>query len=319
MPEVKFSVIVPCYNRPHFVGEAVNSVLSQAGDFELAEVIVVDDHSDDVATLEKLQEISLQKKVRLVTNPDHKGISGARNFGAQIATAEWLAFLDDDDVWLPGMLQRFVEAIRAYPQAKWFGGDFFSWRPGRPVPPTTHYHDAAHVQKYIGAAFSTNAPLLLREPLSAFIDVFMSLPSATVVSKLLLLSVGGFDCDPSILHAEDYDLFIRLACVTDFVFVPGARVLYRRHAASATGKEQQPHMGAVLLFHRLLRDSRFASERRRIREKLVQFRLDNAIYHRRRREFLLAISDLLVAIAHHPFYDSGRAWRYLAASILRRA
>jgi glycosyltransferase involved in cell wall biosynthesis len=104
------TAIVPTCNRPVLLERALRSISAQ----ELAptEIIVVDDAGGDAddATGRVLQRSGL-RGVRMVANSRGKGASGARNTGAALATGELLAFLDDDDEWLPSYL---AEAVRAF-------------------------------------------------------------------------------------------------------------------------------------------------------------------------------------------------------------
>src|ERR687895_561679 len=95
---MRLSVIIPAWNRAHLVCDAINSALDQrSGEVE---VIVVDDAStDDTAGL--LTRI-YGDRVRLLRLLNRAGAGAARNAGFALATGEFVAFLDSDDVWLPG-------------------------------------------------------------------------------------------------------------------------------------------------------------------------------------------------------------------------
>ena len=105
------SVVIPTFNRGDCVAEAVRSALSQTGG-EL-EVIVVDDGSTD-NTAEVLAAFG--DKIQVIRQKN-SGVSAARNRGIQAARGEWVAFLDSDDLWLPGKLAAHVQAINAHPEA----------------------------------------------------------------------------------------------------------------------------------------------------------------------------------------------------------
>ncbi|MDT8421234.1 MAG: glycosyltransferase [Desulfuromonadales bacterium] len=106
------SVIIPMFNREKYISSAIDSVLSQ--DFEgLVEVIVVDDGSTDRSV-----EIarSYGEKIILVEKPESckiQGPSGARNRGLAIATHEYVSFLDSDDYYLPGFLEKMIAELQA--------------------------------------------------------------------------------------------------------------------------------------------------------------------------------------------------------------
>lgn len=105
------SVVIPVRNGAAFVAEAIDSVLAQEG--FACEVIVVDNASTDGTA--ELVEQRYGSRVVLVEEP-RLSAAHARNTGARVAAGEWLAFLDADDVWLPGKLQRQMEAWDAQPE-----------------------------------------------------------------------------------------------------------------------------------------------------------------------------------------------------------
>jgi glycosyltransferase involved in cell wall biosynthesis len=100
LPAPLVSVVIPTRNRAHVVATAVRSALCQS--LEAMEVIVVIDGPDE-RTAEVLAEID-DPRLRVRTLPQHAGASGARNAGVSEARGRWIAFLDDDDEWLPGKL-----------------------------------------------------------------------------------------------------------------------------------------------------------------------------------------------------------------------
>lgn len=102
------SAIIPTYHRPADVVRAVQSVLAQS--HRPAEVIVVVDGRDD-ATMAALRSIN-ESTLRVLVPDQNLGNASARNFGVSHATSEWVAFLDDDDQWLPNKLQVQLEAAR---------------------------------------------------------------------------------------------------------------------------------------------------------------------------------------------------------------
>lgn len=109
LPEIlPVSVIIPTYLRPDLVCRAVRSVLEQTA--PPLEVIVVVDGSDS-ATFAALATCT-DPRLRIIRPERRLGNADARNVGVQEARAEWVAFLDDDDVWLPRKLERQGETAR---------------------------------------------------------------------------------------------------------------------------------------------------------------------------------------------------------------
>ena len=107
MSDPHVSVIIPTYNRKAYVQQAIDSVLAQT--YPHYEIIVVDDGSAD-GTGEALAE-RYGDRIRYVWQ-ENRGESAARNWGIQLARGVYIGFLDDDDVYLPRMMEvavRFLE------------------------------------------------------------------------------------------------------------------------------------------------------------------------------------------------------------------
>lgn len=100
-PLPAYDVVIPCYNRAHVVADAVASVLAQ--DHAPTRVIVVDDGStdDSAALIRRLASVNNERLVAAML-PRNGGASNARNVGLSLCRSPWVAFLDSDDVWLPG-------------------------------------------------------------------------------------------------------------------------------------------------------------------------------------------------------------------------
>lgn len=108
MNHPQVSVIIPAFNRAETIGNAIASV--QAQTFQDFELIIVDDGSRDVATLESIVAELHDARVRLVCHAVNKGVSAARNTGIAAARGRFVAFLDSDDLWLPAKLETQVTA-----------------------------------------------------------------------------------------------------------------------------------------------------------------------------------------------------------------
>ena len=108
------SVVIPTWNRARLVRDAIRSALVQReGEVE---VIVVDDASTD-ATAELLAR-EFDYPIRVLRLEHRRGPGGARNAGARLARGEFVAFLDSDDVWLPGKLDAELAVLARFPFAE---------------------------------------------------------------------------------------------------------------------------------------------------------------------------------------------------------
>src|SRR5262245_19330373 len=104
------SIIIPTHNRPQQLPRAVESARTSGSEVE---IIVVDDASQD-ETASVCRGLEGIKYVRLDRN---QGVAGARNVGILASSTEFIAFLDDDDLRLPGSLDAQMELLRAHPEA----------------------------------------------------------------------------------------------------------------------------------------------------------------------------------------------------------
>lgn len=129
MTDPKFSVIIPVFNAANTIGATIASVQAQTlSDFE---IIVIDDGSTDnsLTILTSLANYDHRLRIVSITNG---GVSAARNFGAELAKGQLLAFLDADDLWLPEKLQCHWDAHLSDPQlAVSFAQIRFLWADGK--------------------------------------------------------------------------------------------------------------------------------------------------------------------------------------------
>lgn len=201
------TVIIPTHNRAESLRKALDSVYAQeaaGAQFEM-EIIVVDDASTD-ATPDLLLQYPAVRFIRLETN---RGASAARNIGIKAGRGAYVAFLDDDDLWLPHKLRRQLAVLEAHHEV----GVAYS-------PCVIRFPDqtqalSADDDAPTGSIFSA---LLLGNPCGS--------PICVLVRREAFETVGYFD--ESLPTAEDYDLFLRLAFRFPFIFVPGAVAICRR-------------------------------------------------------------------------------------------
>lgn len=109
------SVIITTYDRPAYLRKAVDSVLEQT--YDSVELVVVDDHSRRPAeeVLNNLETSSLSE-FRCLRHDRNRGANAARNTGIEAASGRYIAFLDDDDQWVPAKLERQVATFESAPE-----------------------------------------------------------------------------------------------------------------------------------------------------------------------------------------------------------
>jgi len=307
----RISVIMAHHNRGRYVEEAVDSALAQRGDFELVEVLVVDDHSDDPDSLEALKRIGRNDRVRVLHNKGPQGPSAPRNVGIQAARGDWIAFLDSDDLWLEGSLAARAQIAGASPACQWVGGDFV----------LLHDDGSRDPEGFIGSC-SYNGPIVrraqedgsnhLKRPVAEFIQGYLTWTCTTMVRRDLLDEVGGFD--ETLVQAEDRDLWMRLALVADFWFVPEVLALYRQHDSNIVKTPEPPNKWDLRAYAARLADARFRPYRRVLRSEMAKATRKQARFFRARGEFRPAFRAYAQLIRLAPFHPEG--WRGLASSAI---
>lgn len=130
---MRFSVIIPLYNKAPYVRKALASVFAQTyTDYEL--IIVDDGSTDDSAKIaEEFIDSSFplgRAGVGFFRQPN-AGVSAARNNGVAQARGEYLAFLDADDWWEPNYLERMAQLITDYPDAGLYACNYVYYKPGK--------------------------------------------------------------------------------------------------------------------------------------------------------------------------------------------
>lgn len=113
-------VIVPTRDRPQLMRQAVRAILGQQYDGPIRVLVVYDQSEPDPALLTEtdLGVDGSSRRLEVLSNQRSPGLAGTRNTGLEAATAELVAFCDDDDQWLPGKLQRQVDALSHDPDAE---------------------------------------------------------------------------------------------------------------------------------------------------------------------------------------------------------
>lgn len=122
------SVVIPTWNRSRLVCEAIDSALVQCPG--RVEVIVVDDASSD--DTEDILSRRFGSRIKLLRLPHRVSIGAARNIGAAEAGGELIAFLDSDDVWLPGKLEAELRVFARFPDAESVVSDSLTFMEGQP-------------------------------------------------------------------------------------------------------------------------------------------------------------------------------------------
>ena len=210
------STVVTVYNADRYIGEALESILSQTRPPE--EVVVVDDGSTD-GTPEELDRF--RGDIRLIRQ-ENRGHAAALNRGMGAARGDYLAKCDADDIWEPRKLERQAEAVQRHPEidiafaaARVFGDRDGYWR-----MPEGRRRQAGVLEprRFARALFQAN-PVC---------------PSSTLIRRALLERLGPFLEHRVVV--EDYEYWMRaLSAGAVFFYDPAVRVKHRRHGGNVSG------------------------------------------------------------------------------------
>ena len=127
---MKFSIIIPLYNKAPYIRKALETVCAQT--YRDYEIIVVNDGStDDSAVVAESYLQHAEGICYTIISQDNAGVAAARNRGVKHASGQYMAFLDADDWWEPDYLARMAELIADYPQAGVYGCNYVYYKPGK--------------------------------------------------------------------------------------------------------------------------------------------------------------------------------------------
>jgi len=185
------SVIVPTYNRADLISETIESILNQT--YKNFELIIVDDGSTD-NTEEVIRKFK-DSRIKYIKTDNWGGPARPRNTGIKKAKGEYIAFCDDDDIWLPKKLEKQIrvfqisnETAMLYTRFKTIEGDVISNR----IFPENGKYKSGNIFK------------------SLYLRNFIAC-SSVMVKRSVLDQVGFFNTDPNLIAVEDADLWLRIA------------------------------------------------------------------------------------------------------------
>jgi glycosyltransferase involved in cell wall biosynthesis len=250
------NVVIRTYNRSALVTGAIESALNQT--HRPVEVIVVDDGSTDgTETVVR----GYGDRVRYVRQ-SHAGVAAALKTGIVTAQGDYLAFLDDDDLWREQMLERSISVMEATGEevgVTYVGSRYFSNND------TTHLIDPG----WTGRSGDIFSQLIKNN----FIPI-----NAVLIKKRCLEVVGG--CDDALRGYEDWDLFLRIALAGfAYRYIDEPLALIRNHPAHQSSDVLMMKRNALAVVSKLDRIPGLSPERRReVRRALAKRHLSLGWY-----------------------------------------
>ena len=211
------SVIIPTYQRAHWVSEAIESVLSQT--YKDYEILVVNDGSTDNTT-----EVLYQFQARIkIIEQENKGNSAARNIAIQNSQGQYIAFLDDDDKWMPNKLEKQIALLEYNQKLGLIYSDmlFFNDKEVFTEPRSKKHPIHFGRISWMLFLFGNSVPL----------------SSTVVVRRQTLDEIGLFD--ETLTHCEDYDLWLRISEKWLFFYLDEPLTMYRLSDTNMTKNRER--------------------------------------------------------------------------------
>ena len=219
---MKISVIIPTYNRRVQIEQAIASVFAQ--NYDDIELIIVDDGSSD-DTLVWLDTNFSDHRLRVLQNTRKKGPAGARNTGLLAATGDLVAFLDSDDVFLPGHLAESCEVFTRFPQVGLVFGKAIYEQNGRPVD-----YMGPNFERKLACAATLHADPQLRifddNYFTHLLEFGCYFNLSTVVVRC---AAARALMNEELRIAEDYEFWCRLSRTLRFACLERAQIRYFLH------------------------------------------------------------------------------------------
>jgi teichuronic acid biosynthesis glycosyltransferase TuaG len=186
---IKFSVIIPAYNAEKTIARTIDSVLAQS--YPPHEIIVVDDSTRD-GTLRVLE--SYRDRIRIIQKITNAGSSVARNSGMAVATGDFIAFLDADDVWHKDKLLLVNTILKSQPGITLFYHPFTQEDiMNKPLPEQLTVYQLPFVKLLPGNQVATSCIIVRNDP--------------------------SFRFEPSMRYTEDYDFCLRIGYKHKLFFI----------------------------------------------------------------------------------------------------
>lgn len=211
MENVLVSVVITSFKRERkYIEEAISSVKSQT--YPSIEIIVVDDNGENREYSNELQDICAQYNVLYLKNHKNMGAQYSRNIGILKSNGSYVAFLDDDDVWMPEKIEKQL-ALFSDPEVGMVFCDGYSFEDGNP-----------DCKWEFREASIFNIPISLR--LELFND-YIGSTSQALIKKDCFAKVGLFDVDMP--ARQDYEMWLRICKYYKVVGCPERLLMYRSH------------------------------------------------------------------------------------------
>jgi glycosyltransferase involved in cell wall biosynthesis len=224
------TVVVPVYNGEQYLEKTVVSILSQ--NHQNIELILVDDGSSDKSAkiMQKLEKTDTRIKPFYNGNG---GVASARNFGVNQAKGEFIAFCDQDDLWLPDKISKQIPLFNNPKIGLVYSGAIAKYEMYNKESKPSFAH------KYKGDVFSQ------------LVKLNMFTCCTAVVRKTYFDQVGGFDDDRALMGVDDWHLWLKLAMVCKFDYVEEYLAVHVFHGDNYSLNDEKMHEAEIICLNKI--------------------------------------------------------------------
>ena len=243
------SVVIPTYNRPPYLIEAVESALRQTR--PPREVIVVDDGSTDDTEAAVRRFGSAVQYVRQT----NAGQQRARNNGVERAQARWVSTLDDDDRYMPSYIERVSQCIESEAVDIVYTNHLAFDETG----PAQEAHFARMPPGYWEGIENTGQWTAIPSfPVERLLRRIAFFPSTMTVKKEFYRDIGGYDSRMRHVRAEDVEFLVRAVAIGRLGIVWAPLVEYRIHRNNQTSSDALAALSRLEVFELVYREHKLA-------------------------------------------------------------
>lgn len=218
------SIIIPCYNQGQFLGETIQSAIDQ--NYQKKEIIVVNDGSTDNTKNVAERFFNVIQYIE----QENKGVSAARNAAIRVANGEYIAFLDSDDILLPGSITHRAAYLESHPEVSLICSDSIYFNESGPLGLRSKLFDKPkNIDNFRWETVDYNATI-----------------SSTMLRRSSFEKVGLFD--ESIRISEDWLMFVKLSLHFNMAYINEPLIKYRLHRnniSKAIGLDNVGHRIAI--------------------------------------------------------------------------
>jgi glycosyltransferase involved in cell wall biosynthesis len=287
MNNPRISIVIPTYFRDAMLAECLQSIVAQT--IPIHEVVVVDDGGSGSAR-ELVQQFG--PRFRYLWQPNG-GQPRARNEGARMSTGEWIAFLDDDDLWHPER-HEIVAKLIATGQVDLISGDFTKFGDGW-VASTGVFDEIAKqspgfwdgIRSMPDSIYS----IVGKFPATRLLPVYPFWPSTIVIRRDLFINLNGWNENLRGIRSEDNEFGFRAIKYGNLGLIWKSTVNYRSHSGNESNLELYNSIGRTLVWESLLTENDLTIDERFALMKAINETNHEIIYSAySKKEYLILLN-----------------------------